>query len=231
MVTPRVASSSRRKICASPRTSSWAVGSSRSTTPAPRRTAHTRTREGHALPLASGEVDPAGVLRREHRVERREVVGPGGDEGGEHVLVGGAVRRDVVAQRQLEAGEVLEHRGDPAAPLGDLEVAQVDPVGLDGTRRRVVEPAQQLGERGLAGAVLADDGQRRPGRDRQVEAAEHLALGARVGEARRRGSGSPSWAARRPRRARPGTAHRPDRCSRGAGARRPPVPPPRRGPS
>ena len=38
---------------------------------------------------------------------------------------------------------------------------------------RVVEAAQQLGERRLAGAVLPDDGQRRAGRDREVEPVEH----------------------------------------------------------
>ena len=45
----------------------------------------------------------------------------------------------------------------------------------------VVEAAQQLGQGGLAGAVLADDGQRRPGRDGEVEAVQHR-LAARVGE-------------------------------------------------
>jgi hypothetical protein len=41
----------RSKISASPRTSSWAVGSSSSTTPAPSRTAHSAARERDALPL------------------------------------------------------------------------------------------------------------------------------------------------------------------------------------
>ena len=47
--------------------------------------------------------------------------------------------------------------------------------------RRVVQAAQQLGQRRLAGAVLADDGERAPGRDRQVEAVEHQRA-ARVAE-------------------------------------------------
>ena len=84
------------------------------------------------------------------------------------------MRRDVVAQRQLEADEVLEHRGDLRAPGVELEDRRrstpsisIEPdVG-------VVQPAQQLGERRLAGAVLADDRHRRAGRDRQVEAVEH----------------------------------------------------------
>ena len=51
--------------------------------------------------------------------------------------------------------------------------AEVDAVHLDGARLRVVEPAEQLGQRGLAGAVLADDGERRAGGDGEVEAREH----------------------------------------------------------
>ena len=81
--------------------------------------------------------------------------------------------RDVVAQRQLEAHEVLEHGGDAAPPVVEVEPAQVDAVDLDRAAGRVVQPAQQLGQRRLAGAVLADDGQRPPGRDREVEPVEH----------------------------------------------------------
>ena len=60
----------------------------------------------------------------------------------------------------------------------EVELAQVDAVDLDRARLRVVEPAQQLGERRLAGAVLADDGERRAGGNREVEV--------RRGPARRR---------------------------------------------
>ncbi len=72
-------------------------------------------------------------------------------------------------KRQLEADEVLEHRGQPAPPGGEVELAHVDAVDLDRARVGVVEPAQQLGQRGLAGPVAPDDGQRRAGRDGQVE--------------------------------------------------------------
>ena len=50
-----------------------------------------------------------------------------------------------------------------------VELAQVDAVDLDRARLRIVQPAEQLCERGLAGAVLTNDGERRPGRDREVE--------------------------------------------------------------
>ena len=86
---------------------------------------------------------------------------PGLGEGREHDVVGRAAGRDVVAQRQLEADEVLEDGGDARAPGLDVEVAQVDAVHLDGARLRVVQAAEQLGQRGLARAVLPDDGQRR----------------------------------------------------------------------
>ena len=54
-----------------------------------------------------------------------------------------------------------------------VDVAQVDAVDLDRAGLRVVEPAQQLGQRRLAGAVHTDDRHRGAGRDRQVEAVEH----------------------------------------------------------
>ena len=87
--------------------------------------------------------------------------------------------RHVVAQRQLESNEVLEDRRHPRPPAIEVELAQIDAVDLDGAGLGVVEPAEQLGQRRLAGAVLADDRQRRPGGDRQIEAVEHRL--ARVG--------------------------------------------------
>jgi hypothetical protein len=51
------------------------------------------------------------------------------------------------------------------------EVAEVDAVAGDAAVLRVVEPAQQLDQRALAGAVQADEGGGRAGRDEQVEPA------------------------------------------------------------
>ena len=62
---------------------------------------------------------------------------------------------------------------DARAPRREIELAQVDAVDLDRAGLRVVQPAQQLGERRLAGAVLADDGERRAGGNREVEVLEH----------------------------------------------------------
>ena len=52
----------------------------------------------------------------------------------------------------------------------------------DPPRRRVVEAAQQLDERRLAGAVLADEGDDRARRQREVDVVEHDAVAAGVGE-------------------------------------------------
>ena len=60
-----------------------------------------------------------------------------------------------------------------ARQASSRKLAQVDAVDLDRARLRVVQPAQQLGERRLAGAVLSDDGERRAGGNREIEAVEH----------------------------------------------------------
>ena len=55
----------------------------------------------------------------------------------------------------------------------EIELAEIDAIHLDRARLRIVQAAEQLGERRLAGAVLADDGERRPGGNREIEAVEH----------------------------------------------------------
>ncbi len=124
---------------------------------------------------------PPVVTASQHRVETGEVRRAGRFERGAHHIVRRAGRSDVVAQRPLEADEILEHRGDARSPRSEVELSQVDTVDLDRARLRVVQPAQQLGERRLAGAVLSDDRQRRAGGNREVEALEHRRA-ARVGE-------------------------------------------------
>jgi len=96
----------------SPRTSSCAVGSSNSTTPAPISIAHNARARGDALPLAAGEIGSALVAASQPRVETGQLACARGCEGPIHRLVGCAGKRDVVAQRQLEAGEILKDGGD-----------------------------------------------------------------------------------------------------------------------
>ena len=138
--------------------------------PAPRRTAAQRAGQRDPLPLPAGEVDAAVVALGERSCRgRRGRRAPGVVERGEDLdvdLVAARRRCDVVAQRQLVAHEVLEHRGDPTAPRVEVERRGGRRRRSRSRRRlRVVEAAEQLGERRLARAVLADDGQStiRPG--------------------------------------------------------------------
>jgi hypothetical protein len=88
-----------------------------------------------------------------------------------------------LTRRQFEADEVLEARRDPAAPVAVPQAAHRHPVDQDLARGRRVEPAQQLDQRALAGAVLAHDGDGRAGLELEVDLAQDRRLGVRVGEA------------------------------------------------
>src|SRR6266545_1485379 len=71
-----------------------------------------RACKGDALPLPAREIGTAFVAASQHRVETRQIRRACGCERPVHDLVGCAGERDVVAQRQLEAGEILEHGAD-----------------------------------------------------------------------------------------------------------------------
>jgi len=156
VVTFRVAAKIRSKISASPRTSSWAVGSSRRTTrrPSGRRE---RPRQGDPLPLAARKLGATLVAAGEHGVQLGEVRRAGLPERAWIAASrpAGEERVDVLAERQLEADEVLEHRGEAGAPGVEVDLAQVDAVDLDRAGLGIVEAAEELGERRLPGAVLA----------------------------------------------------------------------------
>src|SRR5581483_2905399 len=90
-----------------------------------------RARQRHALPLSAGEIGAALIPACEHGVERRQVRRAGRRQCGlEHVL-GRAAWRDVLAQRPLEADEILKHGGDSGSPRGEIERPDVDAVDLD----------------------------------------------------------------------------------------------------
>ena len=65
----------------------------------------------------------------------------------------------------------------------EVVVAQVAAVEQDAAFVGIVEPREQLDERGLAGAVLADQRQHLAGLQREVEVAHRPALGAGIAEA------------------------------------------------
>ena len=102
------------------------------------------------------------------------------------------------------------------------DVAKIDAVDLDRARLRVVQPAQQLGERRLAGAVLPDDGERRAGGNGEIEVVEDRAQPPGYAKVRSRKrisrAGTPVRRARSPDGERAG---RPPSPARAAAPRRP----------
>ena len=81
----------------------------------------------------------------------------------------GTAEGDVLAHRAGEEEALL--RDDPELPAQRLlrDVAQVDAVDRDASLARVVEAGEQLRDRRLAGARVADERDRRAGRDVEVD--------------------------------------------------------------
>ena len=148
--------------------------------------------QGDPLPLPDRQLLAAIELGPEHRLVPlgqlgQELVGAGVDRrpaDGRDVadpLV--AAHADVLGGRQRVVEEVLEDDGHrPAQPVGvgsgGVELVPQHPPGM-----RQVQPAQQLGQGGLAGAVLADQGDNLAGPDLHRHASHGRGGGARVGEA------------------------------------------------
>ena len=74
----------------------------------------------------------------------------------------------VLADRQLVAGVILEQHADAAAQRFRIELAQIGAADPHRALRRIVEAQQQLDERALAGAVLADERDQLAAADVQV---------------------------------------------------------------
>src|SRR5450756_302632 len=121
-------------------------------------------RQGHLLPLADAQLLTLLEPLAQHRVVA------GGEAADDFVGAGlsrrrhdaGIVRRpvdvadpDVLARRELVLGVVLEDHAHLAAQVAGRELAQVDAVDRDRPGLRAVEPAEELHECGLAGAVRA----------------------------------------------------------------------------
>ena len=83
---------------------------------------------------------------------------------------------------ELEAEEILERARQARAPLVGRHARQRRVVDEDRARRRLVHLREQLDQRRLAGAVLADDGDDRARRQRQRHVVEHEPRRARIGE-------------------------------------------------
>ena len=94
-----------------------------------------------------------------------------------------AAERDVLAHEELVLVEVLEDDADAAAQLVRVPVAQIAPVEQHAALGRVVEAREQLDERRLAGAVLADEREALAPRHEEIDAAQRPAFGVGVAEA------------------------------------------------
>ena len=96
----------------------------------------------------------------------------------------------------MKAHEILKDRRHAATPRSERKLAHIHAIRLDGAFERLVEAAQQLGQGGLASAVLADDGQRRTGRNGEVEAVQHQFFRCRwIGESHIRETQFLAWQA------------------------------------
>src|SRR5205085_11722001 len=78
------------------------------------------------------------------------------------------------------AHEILEDPANPLAQLVGVVFAQVHTVEQDLALGWIVEPRQQLDQRGLAGAVLANQRELLARRDRQAQVAQGPVFPARV---------------------------------------------------
>ena len=90
--------------------------------------------------------------------------------------------RDVVAGAEVVADEILEDDAHVAAQRVEIVFAQVVAIEQDAAFVRIVEPGQKLHQRGLAGAVLADQREHLAGAQREAEMAHRPSLGAGIAE-------------------------------------------------
>src|SRR6266478_9498548 len=90
-----------------------------------------RPRKGNALPLATGEFGAALVAASEYCIEARQLSGARVCQSLLDDGVGSSRRGNVVAQRQLEADEILKHGSHAGTPRIDLDLAKIDTIDLD----------------------------------------------------------------------------------------------------
>src|SRR5450759_4522749 len=95
--------------------------------------------------------------------------------GGPYLVVTrrGPPKADVLGDRGAEQERVLRDDADVAAQLGGLPVAHVLTVDEHAAGARVVEARDEVGERGLAAAGMADEGERATGRDVEADSLDH----------------------------------------------------------
>lgn len=102
------------------------------------------------LPLPARQLGPPFVAAGEDRIEGREIGRPRRFESGDNRRIRSAGRRDVFAERQLETREILEYGRQSRSPRAQVEGADVDAVDFDRPLKRVVQAAEEFGQRRLA---------------------------------------------------------------------------------
>ena len=105
---------------------------------------------------------------------------------GRHDLLGrgvGPAEGDVLGDGAGEEEPLLRHDAELAAQRVLRDVAQVVPVDRDPPFGRVVEAGDQLRDRRLAGAGVADERDRRAGRHVELDPVQHLRERRAVAEA------------------------------------------------
>ena len=75
---------------------------------------------------------------------------------------------DVLVEAQVIAYEVLENDANRSAHRLEVVVAQIDPIEQNAPFRRIVQPCEQLDERRLPRAVLANEGDALAGMQAEV---------------------------------------------------------------
>src|SRR5262249_40989347 len=82
--------------------------------------------------------------------------------------LGNLAHSDVFVQEQIVMNKILEDDTEGAAHGVEIVFTQIHAVEQDPSLRRIVEAGKKLGQRGLAGAVLADQSDFFSGSDAQI---------------------------------------------------------------
>ena len=153
--------------------------------------AHESPRQREFLPLAEADLDAFRPGGPQLRVEAgRE---PGDDVAGAGMLDRGPNRGQIVEARQiadvdgvprpeLESKEILKRAGDARAPAIGRHARQIDAVDQDAPAGGPIQPAQQLHQRRLAGAIFTCYRDHRSGREVNGHVGQREAIRAGIRE-------------------------------------------------
>ena len=166
------------------------------------RVAHVGARQRDLLPFAARQVDPLLEPPAKHLpVTRGEARQQGGrkrlvrrvDQLDRCVAIGAVVEiaphrldlahPDVLVEAHVVPNEILEDHADLATQRCQIVVAKIDPIEQDPAFGGVVEPGEQLRQRRLAGAILADERDALARTEREAHVPHGPSLAPRVAKA------------------------------------------------